>query len=99
MCIRDSHGGHFLIARKGFLTGIGPVGDGIAHPGIPDIFDAGSDVAHHTGGQLLAGDEPVSYTHLDVYKRQGQCGRFRQYLLLLHPHRKRYGLRRHGDLK
>lgn len=23
----------------------------------------------------------------------------RQYLLLLHPHRKRYGLRRHGDLK
>ena len=35
------------------------------HPAVPD--------AHRGTCAALTNPQPVSYTHLDVYKRQGQC--------------------------
>ena len=39
------------------VAGIVPVGNGIAHPGVAHILDAGGDVAYHARGQLIAGDK------------------------------------------
>ena len=62
MCIRDSH---HIVHRLGQGT-----------PGVLDLFGVvphGHPVAHaddDPGGEGRLGGVPVSYTHLDVYKRQ-----------------------------
>ena len=53
----EHHGGHLAVAGQGLGGGVGSQGDGIAHPGIPDVLDAGGEVAHLAGLQLGAGGE------------------------------------------
>ena len=46
-----------MIAGKRLGAGIGTVRHRIADPGILYVFNAGGKIAHHTGGQLLAGNK------------------------------------------
>ena len=64
------HGGHLLVPRQGGIRRPGLFRDGIPHPGVADGLDAGTDVAHVTGGQLRSGDQGVfekaHFLHLEV---------------------------------
>ena len=51
------HGLHRPVARQGLRGGGGGVRDGVAHPGVRHGLDAGREVAHLPGLQLLAGLE------------------------------------------
>ena len=51
------HGGHLLIAGKGLLCRVLPSRDGVTHLRSGDVLDAGSHIAYHAGGKLIAGDE------------------------------------------
>ena len=57
MCIRDSHGS----LQAGALTSTFTASQGLLLM-IPNMYKV--------AGELLPGVFPVSYTHLDVYKRQ-----------------------------
>ena len=39
-------------------------------PASPEAIPLASELRHLFGDPLIVGREPVSYTHLDVYKRQ-----------------------------
>ena len=49
------HGLHGAVAGQGLRRGGGGVGDGVAHPGILDVFNAGGKIAHLAGLQAVAG--------------------------------------------
>ena len=85
MCIRDSgtripRGESNLVYRsaKGLFEKVGkqipPLKITQTNP-IPMARGLGSSSACIIAGLLGANRMPVSYTHLDVYKRQTQCGR------------------------
>ena len=52
------HGLYRTVARQRLRRGICRIGNGIAHPGIADGLDRSCEVAHLTGGQLLARLQP-----------------------------------------
>ena len=63
MCIRDRHGIH-IAAHRDF-----PSGD-VVHDFEDLAVYVAADIDTLAGLYLVAAQEPVSYTHLDVYKRQ-----------------------------
>ena len=48
-----NHGLDFFIARHRFRSRVFIQGDGVAHPGVPHLLDAGADIAYLAGPQGL----------------------------------------------
>ena len=77
MCIRDSGGGMPRVVRIRHTADTSFLGLSAAHLagsgyGI-GIQAKGTAIIHHRDRLPHMNLEPVSYTHLDVYKRQSPC--------------------------
>ena len=70
-----NHGVYFFVSWKGGVTRPLGICDRITHAGIPQILYTGRHIPHHSGGQLIAGNELAcaKIPHFHCLKL-GSCG-------------------------
>ena len=68
MCIRDSANAVVTGGNANMVINLPAMDKVIGYPEVADIIAGGFDGSLQKDGSIA-----VSYTHLDVYKRQGGC--------------------------